>query len=112
MIIMEDIVPLFPNPVPLRSVALAMMAALMAASTAYAKNLGNFNAADANHDGRVTLQEFSTYETQRLETSNGFTAQRFKKMTPQEQEARLQARFKELDSGNKGYLDQNDWNGP
>jgi Ca2+-binding EF-hand superfamily protein len=109
---MEDIVPLFLNPVPLRSVALAMMVALMAASSAYAKNLGDFNIADANHDGRITLQEFSTYETQRLKASNGFTAQRFKQMTPQEQKARLQARFKELDSGNKGYLDQNDWNGP
>lgn len=100
------------NTVPLRSVALAIIAALMAAPSAYAKNLGDFNIADAKHDGHVTLQEFSTYETQRLQASNGLMAQRFKQMTPQEQEARLQARFKKLDSGNKGYLDQNDWNGP
>ena len=102
--------PFLLKPVPLRSAALTI-AALMVASTAYAKNLGDFNIADANRDGHVTLQEFSTYETQRLKASNGLTAQRFKQMTPQEQEVRLQARFKKLDSGNKGYLDQNDWNG-
>ena len=72
--------------------------------------LGSFAAADANHDGRVTLQEFETYERARLLAAHGLLARRFRALSPQQQTARLQRRFRQLDTGSKGYLDPTDWN--
>ena len=84
----------------------------MAGTPATAAQLkGNHDAADANHDGRVTLQEYEAYATSRLMAANGRMAQRFKQLSPQEQAARLQQRFAKMDSAHKGYLDRNDWNG-
>lgn len=94
-----------------RIAAFALAAAPLAASPAQAGMLGSFDAADANHDGRVTFQEFDAYESQRLMTANGPLAQRFKELGPEQQTARLEQRFDRLDSGDKGYLDRNDWNG-
>jgi uncharacterized protein HemX len=91
--------------------ALVLAAALTAAPLAQARVQGNFDEADANHDGRVTLQEYETYVTNRLMSANGPRAERFKQLSPQEQAARLQQRFERLDKGHKGYLDRNDWNG-
>ena len=62
-------------------------------------------AADANHDGRVTLQEFESWATDRLMAADGPRAQRFKELTPQQQAAVLQHRFDKLDVNNQGYLD-------
>jgi Ca2+-binding EF-hand superfamily protein len=92
--------------------AIALVAVFAGATCAQAQMMrGNFDDADANHDGRVTLQEFEAYATGRLMAANGLMAQRFKEMTPQEQSARLQQRFEKLDRGNKGYLDRSDWDG-
>lgn len=91
--------------------AFACLASLLAASPALAApRLGDFAAADTNHDGRISLQEFQTYETQRLTQAHGMLAQHFQKLSPPQQQAALQKRFNKLDSGSKGYLDQNDWN--
>jgi Ca2+-binding EF-hand superfamily protein len=91
--------------------ALVLAAALAGTPLAQARVQGNFDDADTNHDGRVTLQEYETYVTNRLMSVDGPRAQRFKQLSPQEQAARLQQRFERLDTGHKGYLDRNDWNG-
>jgi hypothetical protein len=93
------------------ALATAVALALLAAPAAEARVKGNFDDADANHDGRVTLQEYETYTTNRLMQANGPRAQKFKQLTPEQQAARLQQRFDALDKGHKGYLDRNDWNG-
>jgi hypothetical protein len=90
---------------------LALMLAVASASRAEARNLGSFAAADANHDGRVTLQEFEVYESGRLMAADGKRAERFKALSPEQQSALIAQRFNTLDSGDKGYLDQADWNG-
>ena len=71
---------------------------------------GNFDDADVNHDGHVTLQEYQDYTTKRLEASNGRIATKFKQLSPEDQADRLQKRFQKMDHGNKGYLDRQDWN--
>ena len=91
--------------------SLALVLLVAGAPPAEARNLGRFAAADANHDGRVTLKEFEAYETARLMAANGPMAERFKALSPQEQAARIEQRFDKLDSDDKGYLDQADWNG-
>ncbi|MCB8881897.1 hypothetical protein ACELLULO517_16760 [Acidisoma cellulosilytica] len=91
---------------------LAFAGTLALAPMALAQMKGNFAVADANHDGRVTFPEFDAYAMQMLANANGPLAQRFKAMTPQQQQSILQKRFAKRDQGNKGYLDQNDWNAP
>jgi Ca2+-binding EF-hand superfamily protein len=91
--------------------SLAVLATLAGAPVALAQVKGNFDDADTNHDGRVTLQEYQTYVTHRLMASNGPRAQKFKELTPDQQAQRLQQRFDELDAGRKGYLDRKDWSG-
>ena len=88
-------------------VALAMT--ILGAPLAHAQIRGNFDAADTNHDGRVTLQEFEAYAAHRLATGKGPMAARFRELSPDQQTARLQQRFDQMDHGNKGYLDRNDW---
>ena len=78
---------------------------------AHAANLGSFTDADTNHDGCVSLQEFETYETARLMAAHGFMAQKFQQMTPQEQSARLQAKFGQLNASGNGCLNPNEWSG-
>jgi hypothetical protein len=94
---------------PLRAAGLALAMIIVAATAVDAQSRGNFDDADANHDGHVTLQEFEAYATKRLMSANGPMAQQFKKLSPTEQTARLQQRFETLDHGHKGYLDRNDW---
>jgi Ca2+-binding EF-hand superfamily protein len=91
--------------------ASAVMVALAGTPAAAAQLKGNFDVADANHDGRVTLQEYEAYATSRLMAANGRMAQKFRQLSPQEQAARLQQRFAKMDSAHKGYLDRNDWSG-
>jgi Ca2+-binding EF-hand superfamily protein len=92
-------------------IAAAVAVTLLSASIAEAQVKGNFDDADTNHDGRVTLQEYQTYTTNRLMQANGPRAQKFKELSPEEQAARLQQRFNTLDKGHKGYLDRADWSG-
>ena len=89
---------------------LAAAVVVIGVPVAQAQMKGNFDAADINHDGRVTLQEYEAYATNRLMAANGRLAQKFKQMSPQQQAARLQQRFEKLDHGHKGYVDRNDWN--
>lgn len=90
--------------------ALAAVVALSGTACAHAQNPGNFEDADTNKDGQVSLQEFEAYATKRLMEANGRLARRFQKLTPEEQTARLEQRFQKLDHDHKGYLDKSDWN--
>lgn len=81
------------------------------APAAYAQIQGDFAAADANHDGRVTLQEFQAYATQKLMAANGPMAQRFKQMNPVQQAKIIKKRFDRTDTSQKGYLTPQDWSG-
>jgi Ca2+-binding EF-hand superfamily protein len=94
-----------------RITVVALAAVLLGTPVVQAQVRGNFDDADTNHDGHVTLQEYETYTTNRLMQANGPRAQQFKQLSPDEQAARLQRRFNKLDKGQKGYLDRNDWNG-
>jgi len=94
------------------SAALVLVTALGGVPFAHAQMKGNFDDADVNHDGRVTLQEFETYAASHLAAANGPRAQRFKQLDPQLQAAVLQKRFDARDRRHKGYLDRSDWNGP
>lgn len=94
-----------------RFVIAALAVTILGMPLAHAQMRGNFNDADTSHDGRITLQEFESYATQNLMAGTGFRAQRFRQMSPQQQQAVLQQRFEQMDHGHKGYLDRNDWNG-
>lgn len=88
----------------------ALAVTILGTPLAHAQMRRNFNDADVNHDGRITLQEFESYATQRLMTGTGFRAQRFQQMSAQQRQAVLQRRFGQMDHGHKGYLDRSDWN--
>lgn len=92
-------------------IATLVASAALAAAPVQAQAKGNFDAADANKDGHVTLQEFAAYATQRLMAGSGRLARRFQKLSPEQQNARLEQRFHKLDRDHKGYLDKNDWAG-
>jgi Ca2+-binding EF-hand superfamily protein len=102
---------LFPNARQVRAVVLVAMLGLAGAGAAQAQMKGNFDEADANHDGHVTLQEYKDYVTAHLTSANGRLARRFKQLSPEDQAARLQKRFDKMDHGQKGYLDRKDWSG-
>ena len=99
------------NSLPLRTMALAALIVLRL-TTAQAQMKGDFDAADANHDGHVTFEEFATYAKQQLDAANGPKAQRFKQLSSQRQTKLLQRRFDKVDRGHKGYLDRDDWSAP
>ncbi len=101
----------FPSGRPARAAFLVAIISLMTACAAQAQMKGNFDDADANHDGHVTLQEYKDYVTARLATANGRIARKFKQLSPEDQAARLQKRFDKMDHGQKGYLDRKDWSG-
>jgi hypothetical protein len=58
---------------------------------------GDFGAADSNHDGRVSFDEFAAYARQKLEQANGRRAQRFKQLSSQQQTNLLRERFDKAD---------------
>jgi len=99
------------NDRPVGSTALIAVVGLLAACATHAQMKGNFDDADANHDGKVTLQEYKDYVTNRLSAANGPLALRFKQLSPEDQAQRLQKRFNKMDHGHKGYLDRDDWSG-
>ena len=92
-----------------RVMPILLLAMLTLSVAAHAQMKGNFDDADANHDGHVTLSEFDSYVEKRMTSANGPRAQMFKQMTPDEQAIRLKQRFDSLDTGHKGYLDRADW---
>jgi Ca2+-binding EF-hand superfamily protein len=97
--------------IDIRMITFVMLTVLAGPLTTHAQARGDFDTTDTNHDGRVSLQEFEAYATGRLMAANGPRAKRFKQLTPQEQQARLQQRFDQLDQAHKGYIDRNDWAG-
>lgn len=101
----------FPQRRLARSAALVAVIGLMGACATQAQMKGNFDDADANHDGHVTLQEYTDYVTGRLSSANGRIARKFKQLSPEDQADRLQKRFNKMDHGQKGYLDRKDWSG-
>lgn len=90
--------------------ALVVVVALSSTACAHGQDRGNFEDADTNSDGHVSLQEFEAYATKRLMGGSGRLARRFQKLTPEQQTARLEQRFQKLDHDHKGYLDKSDWN--
>lgn len=90
--------------------ALACVILFAATGAAHSQTRSSFDQADVNHDGRVTLQEFETYATSRLMAATGSAAQKFRHLSPREQQARLRKRFEKADKDHKGYLDRADWN--
>ena len=78
-------------------------------SAAYAQPDKRFERADANHDGRVTLQEYQTFVGNRLRKAKGPRAEKFRSLDPEQQAAVLQKRFQKLDREHKGYLSPEDF---
>jgi outer membrane protein len=95
----------------LRTIAIAALT-LLSLATARAQMKGDFDAADANHDGRVSFEEFATYAKRQLDSANGAKAQRFKQLSSQQQTTLLRKRFDKVDHSHKGYLDRDDWGAP
>ncbi|MCQ9154193.1 EF-hand domain-containing protein [Acidomonas methanolica] len=73
------------------------------------RRMASFQAADANHDGRVSQEEFEAFAKARLASSGGMRAAMFGRLPPEEQKARLDEKFAQMDSGGKGYLTPDDW---
>jgi Ca2+-binding EF-hand superfamily protein len=90
---------------------LCFLTLLAAAPAAQAQMKGDFDQADADHDGHVTFQEYQAYVSGHLADLDGPIAQRFKQLSPEEQASRLHRRFDTADKGHKGYLDRKDWSG-
>jgi Ca2+-binding EF-hand superfamily protein len=89
--------------------ALAFAAAIASLPLAHAEAASRFDKADANHDGRVTLQEFEAFAGNRLMAGTGKAAQKFKQLGPDQQASVLQRRFQKLDKARKGYLTREDF---
>ena len=70
---------------------------------------GRFDKADANRDGRVTLQEFEAQTTRNMMNGQGKRAEKFRQLSPQQRAERIQRRFHRLDEGGKGYLTRGDF---
>ncbi|MDB6084438.1 MAG: hypothetical protein JWN43_2319 [Gammaproteobacteria bacterium] len=100
---------------PVRSVfqmTAIIVLTVVALTAAQAQMKGDFGAADSNHDGRVSFDEFAAYARQKLEQANGRRAQRFKQLSSQQQTNLLRERFDKADRSHKGYLDRSDWSAP
>jgi len=87
----------------MRAVAIAVIA-LCVASTAHAQSAKRFDRADANHDGRISLQEYEAFAGNRMMRAKGPHAEKFRSLDPEQQASVLQRRFRKLDHGGKGYL--------
>ncbi len=84
-------------------------AAIMSLPLAHAEAASRFDKADANHDGRVTFQEFEAFAGNRMMSGNGKAAQKFKQLGPDQQASMLQRRFQKLDKAHKGCLTREDF---
>ena len=94
-----------------RGMAFAALTCLVSIA-AQAQMKGDFDAADSNHDGHVTFEEFSAYAKQQLDAGNSRKAQRFKQLSTDQQTAVLRKRFDRADHSHKGYLERSDWSAP
>lgn len=73
------------------------------------RRMASFQVADANHDGRISHEEFEVFARSRMATAGGMRAAMFKRLTPEEQKARLDAKFAQMDTKGKGYLTPDEW---
>ncbi|WP_086644487.1 EF-hand domain-containing protein [Acetobacter sp. DsW_063] len=69
----------------------------------------SFRSADTNRDGRISEEEFEAFVKIRLGSSGGMRAAMFNRLTPEEQKARLDEKFAQMDASGKGYLTLDDW---
>lgn len=74
------------------------------------RRMASFQTADANHDGRISQDEFAAFARARMASSGGMRAAMFGRLAPEDQKARLDEAFARMDSGGKGYLEPDDWN--
>lgn len=74
------------------------------------RRVASFQAADTNHDGRVSRDEFEIFARSRMATAGGMRAAMFKRLSPEEQKARLDGKFAQMDTKGNGYLTPDDWN--
>ncbi len=74
------------------------------ASATHAQTDKRVERADADHNGRVTLQEYENFVGDRLMKAKGPQAQRFRSLDPEQQATILERRFHKLDKDHKGYL--------
>jgi Ca2+-binding EF-hand superfamily protein len=95
----------------LQAIAITVLTCL-ALNAAQAQMKGDFDAADANHDGHVTFEEFAAYAKQELGNANGRKARKFKQLSDEQQTNLLHKRFDKADRNHKGYLDRSDWTAP
>lgn len=86
-----------------RALALSVLF-LGLATAAHAQTDKRFERADANHDGRVSLQEYENFTGNRLMKAKGPWAQKFQALDPEQQATVLERRFHKLDKDHKGYL--------
>jgi Ca2+-binding EF-hand superfamily protein len=93
-----------------RGIAITALTCLVF-TAAQAQMKGDFDAADSNHDGHVSFEEFAAYATQQLDNANGRKAQKFKQLSGEQQTTVLRKRFGRADRRHKGYLDRGDWSG-
>lgn len=73
------------------------------------RRLASFQAADTNRDGRISRDEFEAFARARIAASGGMRAAMFGRMDPDQQKARLEERFFQMDDDHKGYLTPADW---
>ena len=86
------------------AVALCLAAPAVQAQPAPPQQSKRFARADADHDGRVNLQEFQNFAGDRLMKAKGKFGQKFRSLDPEQQAALLEKRFHKLDRDNKGFL--------
>ncbi|GAN69683.1 EF-hand domain-containing protein [Acetobacter orleanensis] len=74
------------------------------------RRMASFQAADTNHDGRISYDEFEIFAKSRMATAGGMRAAMFKRLSPEDQKARLDGKLAQMDTKSKGYLTPDDWN--
>ncbi|MBS0966476.1 EF-hand domain-containing protein [Acetobacter okinawensis] len=74
-----------------------------------AERIDAFRSADANHDGRLSYEEFEKEVRTILENKDDFEGRGFRLLGEETQKAILNERFRKMDIGNKGYLVLSDW---
>ncbi|HZP99652.1 MAG TPA: EF-hand domain-containing protein [Reyranella sp.] len=84
--------------------ALVVAGLLLGVASAAQAQDRRFDRIDANHDGRISLQEYENYAGSRLMKAKGPHAQKFRSLDPEQQTAVLQHRFQRLDKEHKGFL--------
>ncbi|GBQ27257.1 EF-hand domain-containing protein [Gluconacetobacter sacchari] len=73
------------------------------------RRMAGFQAADTNHDGHVSRDEFESFARARMASAGGMRAAMFSRLSPEDQKARLDEKFSQMDEGGKGYLTPDDW---